>query len=103
MVEQSCVVVRQSEQQGRFLEATRDLKAGECIILEPPVLLVVAHECLQEYCAVCLRRLPSRGRASTPGKCLRIDACIVHVELTHSRHSGPQFSRVDSLCSGKHV
>ena len=55
------VTVRQSEQQGRFLVATRDLQAGELVIEEPDVLLVVAHECLEDYCALCLRKLPSQG------------------------------------------
>ena len=55
------VAVRQTEQQGRFLEATTGLRAGDFVIQEPAVLLVVAHECLEDYCALCLRKLPSQG------------------------------------------
>jgi hypothetical protein len=54
-------VVRHSEHQGRYLEAAQSLKAGDVVLDEPAILMLVAHEVLLEFCAQCLRQLPAKG------------------------------------------
>jgi hypothetical protein len=50
--------------EGNGLLTVRDIREGEAVVSEGPLLLTVASEALLEVCSYCLRRLPCKGAAS---------------------------------------
>jgi SET and MYND domain-containing protein 4 len=52
----NCVEVRENEIYGRYLATTRDLNAGDIIVLEEPFYKVLAPSEQNVRCSICLRK-----------------------------------------------
>eukprot|EP00892_Ulva_mutabilis_P006140 jgi/Ulvmu1/3899/UM018_0121.1 len=79
---QACTIAYR-EGQGRCLEATRDLNPGELIVSEAPILMWIAHEAVNAFCAQCFKTLPQPGHlccGETHQACFCSHSCQVHAE-----------------------
>eukprot|EP00976_Prorocentrum_cordatum_P047760 964616-Prorocentrum_minimum.AAC.3 len=62
---------------GRGLVAARDIRAGETVLVENPVLVYVVDEAKRLICANCLRVLPNGPAYLPDGSTLRVSAATL--------------------------
>jgi len=80
---------------GRGLVASRDIKAGETIVREPPLIACMVEEGKKAYCAACFRKVSKGARRCTG--CGEVSFCSAGCAATACCKGG---SHDPSICLG---
>nr|CAD7448916.1 unnamed protein product [Timema bartmani] len=75
----SACKVERSEVLGRYLVAARDIKAGEVVIRETPLVVGPRGDSLP-MCLACYRPLPLQGSRQRCSKCRIVPLCSTQCE-----------------------